>query len=111
MFDPTADLLGNYPYACHPSALIDIGERVGTMVEKETLSESIRRKVLENKVQALNTLSDCETTEVSGSHMRTKNLSSAATMNLSANPLLPVCIGLAIALVALFMFFLMRGIH
>ena len=81
------------------------------MSEKESLSDSIRRKVAEKQNEALKAISECETTEVSASHSRPRSLAAAAAMAPSVNPLLPVCISLAIMVVVLFMLLLARGIH
>jgi hypothetical protein len=81
------------------------------MSDKESLSDSIRRKVAERQSDALKAISECETTEVSASHARPKALAVAAVMNPGANPLLPVCIGLAVMVVVLLMLLLMKGMH
>ena len=81
------------------------------MVEPETLAESIRRKILENKIDALKGFSDCDTTEVSSSNARPNICALAATTNLTTNPLLPVCIALAVAVVVLAMLLLTHVIH
>ena len=81
------------------------------MVEEETLAESIRRKILENKVEALKGFSDCETTEISSSHGRPITLSLAVPAGLRTNPLLPVCLGLAITVFVLAMVLLMHSLH
>jgi hypothetical protein len=71
------------------------------MNEGETLAESIRRKVGEKKAEVQKSFSECETTEVSASQMQRRQSAAVAQLSLPANPLIPVCIALAIAVVIL----------
>jgi hypothetical protein len=71
------------------------------MDEAETLAESIRRKVSEKKAEVQKSLSECDTTEVSASQMQLRQSGAVANLNLAANPLLPMCIVLAAAVVIL----------